>query len=227
MRANESRHERTITARVACEKTPVRVACAQKRRQLMLEGRFARVGPYTIRRAGDLEEGGFEPSAGEVDRHGSAQDQVRVSRVQEPLFLVLLQRQDGQVEVERHEPDREADSRVSLHLGNVARVAEPLRVDRERHQDRRKRQEREGQQDVEVDETVQEVEVPRLGPVEFGTGSGDGEQVVLDDVEGHDRELLVCRRVDEDDRDLRVEESLGFSLCLIEKAFGVKNAPRR
>lgn len=159
-------------------------------------------GTYTVGRRGDLEECSLGPATHEVDRDRRVQDQVTVRRVQETLLLVVLQRQHRKVQVERHEADREADGRVGLGRGDVARVAEALRVDRARHEEERKREEREREEVVEVDEAVQDVEVPRLGAIQLGAGAGDGEEVVLDDVERNDGQLLVRRRVGQDDRNL-------------------------
>lgn len=125
-----------------------------------------------------------------------------VRRVQEALFLVLLQHEHCEVQVQRGEADRKADGRVRLLLRDVTHVAEPLRVRAEGDEDEERGDEGQGEEQVEVDEAVEEVEVPRLGTVQLGAGAFDGEQVVLDDVERHEDELVVRRRVDKDDREL-------------------------
>lgn len=128
---------------------------------------------------------------------------MAVRREQEALLLVLLEDEDGEVQVKGNEADREARRRMRLLLGHVARVAEALGVDAQGDEDEERGDEGEREEDVEVDEAVEDVEVPRLGPVQLGAGACDGEQVVSDDVERNDDELLVRRRVDEDDWDLR------------------------
>lgn len=104
--------------------------------------------------------------------------------------------------MQRGEADRKADGRVRLLLRDVTHVAEPLRVRAEGDEDEERGDEGQGEEQVEVDEAVEEVEVPRLGTVQLGAGAFDGEQVVLDDVERHEDELVVRRRVDKDDREL-------------------------
>lgn len=157
---------------------------------------------HPIRRLSDLEEELLARSTKKVDGNGSVENDVPVRREEEALLLVVLERDDNEVEVEGDKADREADGGVGLAWNAVAHVAEALRVGDGGDGEKREGDEGEGEKDVEVEQGVQDVEVPRLSAVELGTGTGGGEEVVLDDVEGNDGELLVRGRVDEDDRDL-------------------------
>jgi hypothetical protein len=191
-----------MTARVSCEKRPVRVACRERGSAPGgREGETGRTNP--VRRLSDFEEVLLASGAEEVDRNGGVEDDMTVSREKEALLLVLLEGDDDEVEVERDEADRKADGGVSRAGNAVTEVAETLRVGDGGDGEERKGDEGEGEEDVEVEERVENIEVPRLGSVQLGTSTRSREEVILDDVEGDDGELLVGERVDEDDGDLK------------------------
>jgi hypothetical protein len=79
----------------------------------------------------------------------------------------------------------------------------PLTVERIRHCERRQSHERKWQDHVEVKGKIEQVEGPRLSPVQVRSTGRIREDVVLDDVPRRDGQPSIEERIDGDHRDLR------------------------
>jgi hypothetical protein len=139
---------------------------------------------------GCLEVGLLEPASREVERDGSVEEHESVRGVEEALLLVWLECDDCEPEVERRESDNEANIRRRLARDAVSHVAHSFRVVDGGEDDGRDGEEGEREHDVESKEAVEEVKGGWRGAVEIWA-TGRGEDVVVDDVEGDDRESLV------------------------------------
>ena len=141
---------------------------------------------------GDVVEerggGGAEEGEDGVEGEGGVEGEEGVGGVHEALFLVGLEGEDGEPEVEGGEEDEGAQAGLEVGAGGVA-GAELFEGEEGEGG------EGEEEPDVEVEEEVLEVEGPGLGAVEVGA-AGVGEDVVFDDVPGDDFDFFVEEGVD-------------------------------
>lgn len=167
---------------------------------------------------GSLAVGLLEPAAGKVEGGGSIEEDVSVGRIEEALLLVSLRGEDGEPKVHGDEADGEGECGRGLPGHAITLIAKAFRVHDGGDEEGGKGEQGQREQDVEAEERVAEVEGRRLGAVQGGTSSWLGEDVILDDVEGNNRELPVSLRVDVDDGDLRRKPSAEFNFRPSETA---------
>lgn len=103
---------------------------------------------------------------------------------------MLLGSHDRGPKVDGRQPDSKQHVRRAL-IHVLISIAQSPAIDVVGDREGGKRSQREWNQDVEVQEQVRQVEVNRLGAVELRSSLGVGEDVVLDNVPGHDRQFAV------------------------------------
>lgn len=107
----------------------------------------------------------FEETPREVNRTSGVEDNVYISREQESFLLVFLKHESRNVEVHRSESNGETHRRGSLTRSSISKVSVSFRVVDGREVEHGEGREGEREDDVEVEETVQDVVVPRFGTV--------------------------------------------------------------